>query len=182
MNQYSTRNKALPKSKRNDVQNLADQILNRRKSLNNTMTPQSKAKVAPNKQLGRSKSAVKVGGATRTKNTNTSQDNDFGLRKFADNRSKSGDMTKNYRDDDNLSAYVKNSKQARGAHKKHNEKHQHDMDKSKYSDVQSRIMDVHNRVQEHLDDPKKDAILQKYLTMKNKLSFQYFKQELEGMR
>lgn len=56
------------------------------------------------------------------------------------------------------------------------------MDKSKYSDVQSRIMDVHNRVQEHLDDPKKDAILQKYLTMKNKLSFQYFKQELEGMR
>lgn len=56
------------------------------------------------------------------------------------------------------------------------------MSKSIYSEAKSRIMDVHNRIEEHLDDPKKDAILQKYLTMKNKLSFQYFKGELEGMR
>lgn len=45
------------------------------------------------------------------------------------------------------------------------------MQKSKVSDVRSKIMDVHNRIDEHLDDPKKDEILQKYLTMKNKLSF-----------
>jgi hypothetical protein len=50
------------------------------------------------------------------------------------------------------------------------------------TETRAKIMDVHNKVDEQLDDPKKDAILQKYLTMKNKLSFQYFKQELEGMR
>lgn len=56
------------------------------------------------------------------------------------------------------------------------------MQKSKMSDVRGRIMDVHNKIEHHLEDPQKDAILQKYLTMKNKLSFQYFKNELEGMR
>ena len=42
-------------------------------------------------------------------------------------------------------------------------------------------MDVHNRKGEELDDGQKNNILQKYLTMKNKLSFQYFKSEVEGM-
>lgn len=56
------------------------------------------------------------------------------------------------------------------------------MNKSVISNAESRIMDVHNRKTQHLDDPERDGILQKYLTMKNKLSFQYFKGELEGMR
>lgn len=42
-------------------------------------------------------------------------------------------------------------------------------------------MDVHNKVTQELNDPEKNAILQKYLSMKNKLSFQYFKTEVEGM-
>lgn len=70
---------------------------------------------------------------------------------------------------------MKNSKGAKGMRQKVIEANRSDLEKSKFSEVRGKIMDVHNRKEEHLDDPKKDAILQKYLTMKNKLSFQYFK-------
>ena len=73
--------------------------------------------------------------------------------------------------DDALGIYAKNSANARKSILKINELNKSDMQKSKMSDVRSKIMDVHNRIDEHLDDPKKDEILQKYLTMKNKLSF-----------
>jgi hypothetical protein len=41
---------------------------------------------------------------------------------------------------------------------------------------------VHQPKNEDLNDGQRNEILDRYLTMKNKLSFQYFKGELDGMR
>ena len=43
-------------------------------------------------------------------------------------------------------------------------------------------MEVHEKKYEELDDEHRNEILSRYLTMKNKLSFQYFKDEIDGLR
>jgi hypothetical protein len=42
-------------------------------------------------------------------------------------------------------------------------------------------MNVHKKKGADLNDGQKDGILSRYLTMKNKLSFQYFNDELKGL-
>lgn len=82
------------------------------------------------------------------------------------------------------SLYVKKSKQARSARKII--KQRNDWEKRSQSvdmgngGQKGRHMNVHKK-QVNLDDVEKNDILKKYLTMKNKLSFQYFKSEVEGM-
>lgn len=48
--------------------------------------------------------------------------------------------------------------------------------------VQSRIMDIHRRKSKNLDNNQRQDILGRYLTMTNKLSLNYFKGEVEGVR
>lgn len=56
------------------------------------------------------------------------------------------------------------------------------MDISKLGSQHSRYMDVHNKKSVSLSPENKNEILGRYLTMKHKLGFKYFKEELEGLR
>ena len=43
-------------------------------------------------------------------------------------------------------------------------------------------MDVHNRKTQNLSDGQRDQVLGRYLSMRHKLGFQYFKEELNGLK
>jgi hypothetical protein len=69
-----------------------------------------------------------------------------------------------------MALYSKRGTHAKNAHK-NIKKHCRDHSSDATSCAGPKVYDVHNKVTQELADPEKNAILQKFLTMKNKLSF-----------
>jgi len=83
---------------------------------------------------------------------------DYGLSKFRQNRKSIKDGLDSLTKDLNgsISMYVKNSKQARSARKEIKKRNIEEKSNMSEYKVKSRIMDVHNRKGEELDDGEKN--------------------------
>ena len=88
---------------------------------------------------------------------------------------------KHHENCDHDALYLKSSKKTRHARHTIKERNKAEHNKSCHS-CNSRYMDVHNRKTQNLSDGQRDQVLGRYLSMRHKLGFQYFKEELNGLK